>query len=254
MHDPTPEASLEVFLRLAQKIEAYAALVVLPGINDGEVLLDTIRWLEKAGVKGTILMRFANSLEQGLILNNAPIIPGQRIHTVDEFSALIQSIKKMTSMRISGTPLCDPYLGSPFILADEPDIIETLPVITKKAGIITGSIAGPYISHILKNRGREEIVIQVKKEIADLITIDDIKALDITSLPETIIIPGRSFIHMQEAEVVLSSDGNHRTIIRGPDMLTADGETSMGMSKNEVLALELEGFRTLINLINQWGT
>ena len=37
-------------------------------------------------------------------------------------------------------------------------------------------------------------------------------------------------------------------------MLTADGETSMGMTKDEVLALELEGFRTLINLINQWGT
>lgn len=254
MHDPTPEASLEVFLRLAQKIDAYAALVVLPGINDGDVLLDTLRWLENAGVKGTILMRFANSPEQGLILNNAPIIPGQRVHTVDEFSALIQSVKKMTSMRISGTPLCDPYLGSPFILADESDIIETLPVITKKAGIITGSIAGPYISRILEKRGGKEEVIQVKKEIADLITIDDIKALDITSLPETIIIPGRSFIHIHEAEVVLSADGNRRTIIRGPDMLTADGETSMGMSRNEVLALELEGFRTLINLINQWGT
>lgn len=36
-------------------------------------------------------------------------------------------------------------------------------------------------------------------------------------------------------------------------MLTADGETSMGMERDGVLNLELEGFRALITLINQWG-
>ena len=94
----------------------------------------------------------------------------------------------------------------------------------------------------------------VKKEIADLITIDDIQELDLSTMPDTVILPGRSFVHIPEAERVLSADGRFRTVIRGPDMLTADGETSMGMTKDEVLALELEGFRTLINLINQWGT
>ena len=68
MHDPTPEVSLEILKRLARAIEVYAALVILPGINDGEVLKNTIRWLEEAGVKGVILMRFANELSQGLIL------------------------------------------------------------------------------------------------------------------------------------------------------------------------------------------
>jgi NifB/MoaA-like Fe-S oxidoreductase len=94
----------------------------------------------------------------------------------------------------------------------------------------------------------------VEKEIADLITIDDLRTIDLANLPNAVIIPGRSFVHLSEAEEVLAADGNRRTVLRGPDMLTADGETSMGMTYDEVLALELDGFRTLINLINQWGT
>lgn len=254
MKDPTPEASLEVLYRLAQKIEVYAALVILPGVNEGEVLADTIRWLEGAGVKGVILMRFANNPEQGLILQNAPIIPGQRIHTPFEFADLVKETQKITKMRISGTPLYDPDLGSPFILANEPDHLQTLPMISRHAGVITGSIAGPFLEKILTARGGKNLVIMVKKEIADLITIDDIQELDLSTMPDTVILPGRSFVHIPEAERVLSADGRFRTVIRGPDMLTADGETSMGMTKDEVLALELEGFRTLINLINQWGT
>ncbi len=254
MHDPTPQSSLEVIKRLAQAIDVYAAIVVLPGINDGAVLHETIRWLEDIGVRGVILMRFANTSMQGLILQNAPIIPGQRVHSVEEFTDLVTGIKQITRMRISGTPLCDPDLGSPFILAHEPDHLQYLPTITRKAGVITGSIAAPYITQILAERGGENLVIMVEKEIADLITIDDLRTIDLANLPNAVIIPGRSFVHLSEAEEVLAADGNRRTVLRGPDMLTADGETSMGMTYDEVLALELDGFRTLINLINQWGT
>ncbi|MDX8549622.1 methyl coenzyme M reductase-arginine methyltransferase Mmp10 [Methanospirillum sp. J.3.6.1-F.2.7.3] len=253
MNDPTPDASLEVLLRLAKEIDVYAALVILPGVNDGDELYNTIHWLEQAGVKGTILMRFANTPEQGLILNNAPIISDQPVHSIEEFSRLVRSVKKITHMRISGTPLCDPDLGSPFILLKENKLLQTLPKVTKHASIITGSIAAPYISQIIESRGGKKLVTPVKKEIADLITVDDLKGLNLHELPETIIIPGRSFVHNSEAERILSADGVQRTIIRGPDMLTADGETSMGMTRDEVLSLELEGFRTLINLINQWG-
>jgi NifB/MoaA-like Fe-S oxidoreductase len=51
----------------------------------------------------------------------------------------------------------------------------------------------------------------------------------------------------------LSHDGTHREVIRGPDQLTADAETSMGMTRNEVLALEIESFSTLIQQINLYG-
>lgn len=253
MHDPTPEDSLEIVKRLAGLIDVYAALVILPGVNDGDELEKTIRWLEEAGVKGVILMRFANQPEQGLILDNAPIIPEQKTQSVEEFADLVYHIKEITTMRVSGTPLGDPDLGSPFILAEETDLIRTLPEVRKRAGVITGSIAAPFISKILKQRGGIDLVIPVRKEIADLITIDDLKELDIRALPETIIIPGRAFVHLREAIEILSADGTERNIIRGPEMLTADGETSMGMERDGVLNLELEGFRALITLINQWG-
>ena len=253
MHDPTPEVSLDIVKRLAGLIDVYAALVVLPGVNDGDELEKTIRWLEEAGVKGVILMRFANRPEQGLILDNAPIIPEQKTQSVEEFADLVYHIKEITTMRVSGTPLGDPDLGSPFILAGETDLIRTLPEVRKRAGVITGSIAAPFISKILEQRGGVELVIPVRKEIADLITIDDLKELDIRALPDTIIIPGRAFVHIREAIEILSADGTERNIIRGPEMLTADGETSMGMERDGVLNLELEGFRALITLINQWG-
>jgi len=254
MNDPTPEVSLDIVKRLAGMIDVYAALVILPGVNDGSELEKTIRWLEEAGVKGVILMRFANRPEQGLILDNAPVIPEQKTQSVEEFEDLVYHIKEITTMRVSGTPLGDPDLGSPFILAGETDLIRTLPEVRKKAGVITGSIAAPFISKILEQRGGKGLVIPVRKEIADLITIDDLKELDITKLPDTIIIPGRAFVHIREAIEVLSADRIERNIIRGPEMLTADGETSMGMEREGVLNLELDGFRALITLINQWGT
>ena len=72
-------------------------------------------------------------------------------------------------------------------------------------------------------------------------------------LEQTVIIPGRAFVHDAEAQKVMSRDGTHREVIRGPDQLTADAETSMGMTRNEVLALEMEGFLNLIQKINLHG-
>lgn len=253
MHDPTPEISLGILKRLAGAIDVYAALVILPGINDGEILARTIRWLEDAGVKGVILMRFANETRQGLILGNAPVIDGQRTQTIEEFTDLVHQVKTLTTMRVSGTPLCDPDLGSPFALREEPALLDRLPGITRRAGVITGTVAAPAIHTILSRKGSGADVIAVEKEIADLITIEDLKALDLSRLPETVIIPGRAFVHMNEAEEILSGDGKRRTVIRGPEMLTADGETSMGMDRDGVLALEMAGFSALIALINRYG-
>ena len=41
--------------------------------------------------------------------------------------------------------------------------------------------------------------------------------------------------------------------MRGPEMLTADAETSMGMTRNGVLQIEMEGLADLIRLINRYG-
>jgi methanogenesis marker radical SAM protein len=227
--------------------------LVIPGVNDGEVLEDMCRYLEECGVKGLILMRFANRTDQGLILRNAPIIKGQRVHTVREFAELVASLNSRYSFKINGTPLGDPEIGSPFAIMDEPDLLEKLPKVEKDATIITGSIAARPIQAILDACGNKTWVYGTKKEIACLITIDDLKEVDLSRVGEVVIIPGRAFVHEKEAAEVLSSDGVERTVIRGPDMLTADAETSMGMDKNGVLQMEMDGFSDLIRLINMYG-
>lgn len=250
MHDPTPEASLAVLERLAEKIDVYAAIVILPGVNDGDVLEETLLWLERVGVKGVILMRFANGVEQGLILDNAPVIEGQKMHSIEEFRCLVETAhKNHPNLRLSGTPLYDPLFDSPFAIRKRPDLLEKLPRVTGKTSVITGAAAAPYISEILQKCGADkENVVPTAKDIACLMTIDDLKALDTEKLTETVIIPGRAFVFDPEACEVLD-----RVIVRGPEMLTADGETSMGMTEDAVLSMEFEGFAALIQLINQYG-
>ena len=253
MHDPTPEASLAVLDRFCEEIDVYAAAVIIPGVNDGEVLEQTCAWLDERGTKGLILMRFANRTEQGLILGNAPILEGQRIHTVDEFQNLVTDLNERFSMKISGTPLGDPSIGSPFAILHEPDLLRKLPRVQRRATVITGSVAAPYIQRILSIRGSTSRVVAVRKEIACLITADDLAGVDLSKLEDVVIIPGRAFVHDAEAKEILSADGVDRDVLRGPDMLTADAETSMGMTRNEVLDKEMEGIAALINTINRYG-
>jgi len=253
MHDPTPEASLAILERLCGVVDVYAATVILPGVNDGKVLEETCRWLQERGAKGMILMRFANAMEQGLILGNGPVMAKQKVQSAESFRDMITDLSKKFTMKISGTPLWDPEIGSPFAIRFEPDLLAKLPRVTKRASVISGSIATPFIDSILSACGSEVPVVPVKKEIACLITADDLRSIDLASLEPVIIIPGRAFVHDTEAEKILSRDGIGRMVVRGPEMLTADAETSMGMARNDVLAMEMEGFRDLILTINQYG-
>ena len=253
MHDPTPEVSLKILEKLCAEVDVYAAAVILPGINDGDVLEQTCEWLQDRGAKGLILMRFANATEQGLILGNGPIINHQKVQTVESFRDLVSDLNQNFKLKISGTPLWDPDIGSPFAISGEPELIQKLPRIQRRGTVISGSIAAPFIEKVLSACGSLVPVIPVKKEIACLITIDDICELDLSRLEPVVIIPGRAFVHDAEAQEVLSRDGIDRDIVRGPEMLTADAETSMGMTRMQVLAMEMDGFADLIRTINRYG-
>jgi methanogenesis marker radical SAM protein len=254
MHDPSPDVSLKILERLCNTVDVYAAAVVLPGINDGESLEHTCEWLEERGAKGLILMRFANTTEQGLILGNSPILKNQRVHTVEEFQNIVTDLNDRFRMKISGTPLWDPEIGSPFALLSEPDLIAKLPRIQHHATVISGRVAAPFIQKVLASCGFNSDVVAVEKEIACLITIEDLKTLDPATLDSTVILPGRAFVHIREAQEVLSSDGVGRNIVWGPEVLTADAETSMGMTRDQVLAIEMNGFADLIRTINMYGS
>ncbi len=253
MHDPTPEASLAVIERLAGAIDLYAAVVVLPGVNDGAVLEETAAWLEDAGAKGLILMRFANEPHQGLVLGNAPVLPGVEAQPVEAFAAVVRDLAGRHAMRITGTPLLDPALGSPFAVRDEPDLLSRLPRLSGRASVVTGAVAAPYLAPLLERLGGTATVVPVRKEIACLITADDLRELDLAALERVVVLPGRALVHDVEAERILSADGVSRTVVRGPEMLTADGETSMGMTRDGVLEIELRGLFELVNTINLYG-
>ena len=254
MKDPEPEASLQVLKDFCTHCDVYGAIVLIPGVNDGEVLDRTLSDLEIMGAKGAILMRFANFPENGLILNNAPIIQGITPHTVREFTNLVRSsASKHPSMRVTGTPLEDPLIGSPFAIRNVPEALAKLPKITKKATIITGRIAAPRLREIFETLGGSVNIVSPKKDIGCLITMEDFKTLDLSEVNETVFIPGRAFVHDMEVKETLKRDGVDRLVRRGPECLSVDGEMSIGMTREEVLELEIENFTELIEQINSLG-
>jgi NifB/MoaA-like Fe-S oxidoreductase len=95
--------------------------------------------------------------------------------------------------------------------------------------------------------------VAAKKDIACLITIDDLQDLDLKNVKDTVLLPGRAFVWDKDVEEILSADGNERFIRRGPDRLTADGEMTIGLTKQEVLDFEVEAFTELIQMINVYG-
>ncbi|MDD1674435.1 MAG: methyl coenzyme M reductase-arginine methyltransferase Mmp10 [Methanomicrobiales archaeon] len=252
MHDPHPKVSLRILEDLCGSIDVYAAAVILPGVNDGAVLEKTCAWLEERGAKGLIVMRFANTVEQGLILGNAPLFPNAPVHSVEEFRDLVSDLASRYSLRITGTPLWDPAIGSPFAILQELDLLDRLPRIAGDTRVLTGTVAAPFLRRIIALcGGSEDQVITAGKEIACLITADDLSAIDPVVFTPGVVIPGRAFVHEGEAAEIISRDGVERRVIRGPDVLTADGETSMGMTRNQVLELEMEGLAELIRAINR---
>ena len=253
MNDKHPEQSLEALRKFCKSCDVYAASVLIPGVNDGEDLIKTCDTLQKWGVKGVILMRFANSEDQGLILQNAPVIKGVKPHTIEEFEAIVKDIASRYKFRVTGTPLGDPKLGSPFAIRHDPKKLLKLPKVTKEATLISGSVAAPMLKEIFDKLGGTVNVAATKKDIACLITIKDIKALDLKDIKDTVIIPGRALVFDKETEEVLSADGIERFVRRGPDRLTADGEMTICMKKADIIDFEIGAFTELIELINAIG-
>jgi NifB/MoaA-like Fe-S oxidoreductase len=92
-----------------------------------------------------------------------------------------------------------------------------------------------------------------KKDIGCLITLDDLRELDLSEVSETVFIPGRTFAHDMEVKEAFKRDGTDRLVRRGPERLSVDGEMSIGMTREEILELEIENFTELIGQINSLG-
>jgi methanogenesis marker radical SAM protein len=254
--DPNPEEALKACRTFCENIKLTGAAVIIPGVNDGDVLRQTCNDLEEWGAKGMLLMRFANTFNEGLILGNEPIIKGIESQPVEDFAELVKQINSEYNFRVSGTPLCDPETGGPFAIADDENeiFLQFIKPVTGEATIITSKIAEPYISKIFDKMNVEDVnVVAVEKEIACLITKEDLEQLDLSEIKQAVILPGRSFVHQIDAERILSADGVERIVGRGPDTLSVDGELSIDMTDENVIERELEQFNDLVDAINFFG-
>ena len=255
--DPNPTEALKACQIFCENIDLTGAAVIIPGVNDGDVLRETCNSLEEWGAKGMLLMRFANTFNEGLILGNEPIIKGIESQPVEEFGELVKQINSEYKFRVSGTPVCDPETGGPFAIAkDENEVfLQFIKPITGEATIITSKIAEPYLTKIFSKleTGENVNIVACEKEIACLITKEDLEKLDLSEIKDTVIIPGRSFVHQLDAERILSADGVERLIGRGPDTLSVDGELSIDMTDENVIERELEEFNDLVDAINFFG-
>lgn len=254
--DSSPEESLKLCKMFAENTELHAASVIIPGVNDGDVLRQTCESLEKWGAKALILMRFANTFNEGLILGNEPILKDYESQPVSDFEELVKQTNNEFNLRITGTPVCDPKTGSPFAISKKENevFLQFIGDVTGEATIISSKIASPYISKIFNKINANDVnVVSVEKEIACLITKEDLEAIDLRDVKESVIIPGRSFVHQKVAEEILSADGVERIVGRGPDTLSVDGELSGNLTDENVIERELEQFNQLVEAINFFG-
>lgn len=257
VNDKAPEESLKALQIFCETAEVHAASVIVPGVNDGEELIRTCTTLEDWGAKAFILMRFANFRNQGLILGNEPILEGVKPHSLDEFDALVRRINDDFSFKVTGTPICDPDNDAPFAITKEKNskYLDILSPVSSEATILTSNTAAPYIEKIIEKIGAAELVnvVAVNQDIGCLITQKDLEEVDFSQLKDTVIIPGRAFVHDKMANEVLSRDGVDRIVARGPDKLSVDGEMSGNLSREDILKTELIAFEDLIGAINFFG-
>ncbi len=255
MHDETSEESIKGLKMFCENIDLNASAVVIPGVNDKEQIFETCVDLEEWGAKSLTLRRFANFKNQGLILNNKPIIKGLNTHSYKEFKELVQMIDNEFSFKVFGYPIYDPKNESPFIItkSENKHYLDKLGVIKAEASVITSELSAPYLKKILEIIDRSNLIdiISVDKEIADLITHEDLESVKLSKLKRKVIIPGGALIHDKYSEKLLSKDGKHRRIVRGPYVLSNpyNGE-EFDNNKEELIKYELDAFNALIDKIN----
>jgi methanogenesis marker radical SAM protein len=255
MNDKSSEESIKGLKIFSESIDLNASAVIIPGVNDGDHLFETCSNLEQWGVKSLTLRRFANFKRQGLIQNKKSLIEGIDPQSYEEFQFLVQDVANEFSFRIFGYPFCDPQNESPFSISQKENrnYLEKLPGIESEATIITSELAAPFLKKIFGIIDNSNLVniVNVDKEIADLIIAEDLETIDLLEVKEKVVIPSGALVHDKQAAKILCRDGKHREIVRGPYILTYPfiGEKHI-TNKEELIKFELKSFKDLINTIN----
>lgn len=255
VRDKNPVEAIESLKLFCENIDVNASIVVVPGVNGEKQILQTASDLEEWGVKTLTLRRFANFKNQGLIFNdNRPVIEGVSTQTYSEFKELVKKVEDEFSFDIFSFPFYSSKNDFPFAILKEKNrnLVDSLPPIKSEATVITGKLAGPYIQEFFNyfdEFGLVNVVV-LEKEIADLITHEDLEIIQLDEVKQHVIIPYEALVHDNNAEKILSRDGISRKIIRGPSALTHPYYEGVSFSGDEILRYELESFKNLIDNIN----
>lgn len=246
MGDKTPEKSYEALKIFCESVEVNASTVVIPGVITEEEIFNTCSILEDWGIKSFILSRFVNFPKEGLIYNKKPVIEGITTQTFQEFNELVERINKEFPFPVIGTPKNAYKLSK----KDNQGCLKRLPDVTKEATIITSKLSSKQLEEIFKIIAPDLVnVIGVEKDIGDLITRRDLEQVDLESVKNKVIIPGKALIHDKIAHKLLNRDGINRRVLRGPNLLFDYNFELLDHENN--IEFELKNFKSLINIINQ---
>ncbi|NYB26060.1 MAG: methyl coenzyme M reductase-arginine methyltransferase Mmp10 [Methanobacteriaceae archaeon] len=255
MRDRNPEEAVKSLKLFCENIEVNASVVVIPGVNDGKRLFQTGSDLEEWGVKTFVLRRFANFKNQGLILNDdRPILEGIKPHSYEEFQKLVRKVSDEFSFRVLAFPFYDPKKDFPFALLKKKNrrYLEELPSVKTEATVITSRLTAPFLKKFFELVDESDLVnvIGVDKEIADLITHEDLESIDLAEVRKDVVLPSGALVHDEQAQEIFSKDGVRRRIKRGPYVLTHPYYESVDFNTEELIEHELKSFKALIDKLN----
>lgn len=245
MADKTPEESYKALRIFCDSIDVNVSTVVIPGVINKADIFKTCSILEDWGIKSFILSRFVNFKREGLIYNERQVIDGIDTQPFARFQDLVKMVDDEFSFRVIGSPNTLYKLSK----KENKHHLKKLPPVTSEATIITSKLSFEPLEQIFKLIAQDEInVIGVDKEIGDLITQEDLVALNLDDVKSRVVIPAGALVHQKVAQKIFSKDGTERTVLRGPLCLFYyDFEVSENI---DMLEYEIRSFNALIDRIN----
>jgi len=94
-------------------------------------------------------------------------------------------------------------------------------------------------------------IVSADKDIADLITHEDLESINLDEVKRNVIIPSGALVHDKKAAEILCSDGKFRMVVRGPYVLT-NPYYEDDYYKEDLLDFEFKSFNALIDVINSF--
>ena len=153
---------------------------------------------------------------------------------------------------IKGKRARECHRGDQFRRADKCQRLVITVISASEVTVITGKLAGPFLTEFfdeVDKPGKVNVVI-LDKEIADLITHEDLESVPLDDVKRRVLIPFGALVQDGQASKILSKDGFKRKVVRGPKLLTHPYYENVSFNKDQLIKYEYKSFKELIDIIN----